>query len=104
MAVSALGQAETMTADGAVCSERHAGVSCCAHLFVCWYSHQQRPRIGREAQGLVERHPQGRELDCPSRHARPILVRGGPPVPPTTPSTNLTGGLVFSIRTRSRPA
>jgi hypothetical protein len=25
MAVSALGQAETMTADGAVCSERHAG-------------------------------------------------------------------------------
>lgn len=46
------------------------------------------PADWSQAQGLVERHPQGRELDCPSRRARPILVRGGPAVPPTTPSTN----------------
>jgi len=53
-------------------------VSSWARLFVCWCSHQQRPWIGPEAEGLVERIPRVGSWTAPSRCARPILVRAGP--------------------------
>jgi hypothetical protein len=97
------GRAETTTADGAGRWERHAGLFLGTSVRLLVFA-PAAPVDWSRSIGPGGAHPQGREPDCPSRCARPILVRAGPAGATHGSVAELDRGLVFLVRTRSRPA